>query len=86
MGRGMFDETVSALLDRTRDEHLVRQIQKYQTGRSSRFDLMRDAVFSEAMQRWYDEVAAEYRRRGVDLAEVAAQVWQQWEDESISRS
>lgn len=86
MGRGMFDETVSALLERTRDAHLVRQIQKYQTGRSSRFDLMRDADFSEAMQRWYDEVADEYRRRGVDLEAVGAQVWQQWEDESIRRS
>lgn len=86
MGRELFDETVSALLERTRDADLVRQIQRYQAGGSSRFDLMRDAGFSEAIQRWFDDVADEYRERGIDLAEVGAQVWSQWEDESIKRS
>lgn len=86
MGRELFDETARALLERTRDAHLVGQIQKYLAGGSSRFDLMRDAGFSEAMQQWYDEVADEHRQRGIDLAEVGAQVWKRWEDESISRS
>lgn len=86
MGRELFEETARALLERTRDAHLVAQIQKYLAGASSRFDLMRDAGFSEAMQQWYDEVADEHRQRGINLAEVGAQVWRQWEDESIGRS
>jgi len=86
MARELFDETARSLLERTRDAHLVGQIQRYLAGGSSRFDLMRDPEFSEAMQQWYDEVVDEHRHRGIDLAKVGAQAWRQWEDESISRS
>lgn len=86
MGTELFDETARSLLERTRDAYLVGQIQKYLAGGSSRFDLMRDPEFSEALQQWYDEVADEHRQRGIDLADVGAQVWRQWEDESINRS
>lgn len=86
MGGELFDETVKGVLERTRDADLVRRIQDYQEGRSSRFDLMRDAGFGEAMQQWYDEVIDEHRQRGIDLAKVGAQVWRQWEHESIRRS
>lgn len=86
MGAELFDQTVKGLLERTRDAGLVRRIQDYQEGRSSRFDLMRDAGFGEAMQQWYDEVIDEHRQRGIDLAKVGAQVWRQWEHESIRRS